>query len=916
MRITVILGLALVPAALAAQTESALRGTITDATTRAPIPAARVDLVPGGRGAVTDSEGRYLVRELRPGTYRVTVRAIGYAPLARAGVRIGGNQTIVFDFALRPEAVEVDEIVVEARPDPILDPRVAATTQSITADELRELPVTTLAEAIELQGGVVSGSFRGGRLGEDALIVDGLGLKSQLDASTGGLGLSLPTAALQEAAVVTNGFSARYGQALSGMVNVVTRDGGERLEASLAYETDRPLPNGADVGLDRVEATVGGPLFGGARFLAVLDARARIDDDPVNAPAPADPLDPRSARPWVLPHNSGEQFDLFAKLTLPLGSRQTLRVLGVGSERRRLLFDPVLKYAPDRGPGESVSGRLVLAHLRRASQPDSVNATIIDWRLGYFSKEAMRAPLREAPDHLFGAFSFGGFSFAGAGIARGRDTVAAARPIPGFAVPEFTSSSPWGVLAFFRTDSPRGELAWNRFREARARMDVFVGRGPFTDLRFGAEYVRQWVDTFSRLQSYRAVGDGAPPPTSTSFSPTSAAGYAELTHRMSDLTLSLGLRADAYDARAPRAAGETGGTKFALGPRLAVSTSLSAATVIASVGRFAQAPDFQYLVDAAFDDTLRTGRFRRGNPGLGFETSVQYELQVRLRASDVSAVRIGAFVKRLDGLIASVPVGVDPDSAMFQNGDFATVRGVEVRLEREFRDDLGARLSYTLQSAEATASDAFDFFRRLRISPVGDTIVPAVVSYPLDFDRRHTVIGVARARVPDAWGAALRGTEASLVCRWGSGLPYTRTNRTGDSVIGLPNSQRLPSQFSVDLRLGRRVRWGGLDLLVYLDVRNLTNRRNVKAVRRDTGSPEPGELQVRQMAEAAFAARPDPIPYEAPAYRPAADLNADGLIAGRAELLPLFERAARDFLQPLFAFGAPRVWRLGVRVGF
>ena len=46
-----------------------------------------------------------------------------------------------------------------------------------------------------------------------------------------------------------------------------------------------------------------------------------------------------------------------------------------------------------------------------------------------------------------------------------------------------------------------------------------------------------------------------------------------------------------------------------------------------------------------------------------------------------------------------------------------TVRGVEVRLEREFRGDFGARVSYTLQAAEATASDAFDFFRRLRISP-------------------------------------------------------------------------------------------------------------------------------------------------------------------------------------------------------
>ena len=48
-----------------------------------------------------------------------------------------------------------------------------------------------------------------------------------------------------------------------------------------------------------------------------------------------------------------------------------------------------------------------------------------------------------------------------------------------------------------------------------------------------------------------------------------------------------------------------------------MSTVLKDATFVASIGRFSQPPDFQYLVDAAFDDTLRTGRFRRGNPNLG-----------------------------------------------------------------------------------------------------------------------------------------------------------------------------------------------------------------------------------------------------------------------------------------------------------
>ena len=64
-----------------------------------------------------------------------------------------------------------------------------------------------------------------------------------------------------------------------------------------------------------------------------------------------------------------------------------------------------------------------------------------------------------------------------------------------------------------------------------------------------------------------------------------------------------------------------------MSPRFAVSTVLSGATLVASYGRFSQAPDYQFLVDAAFDDTTRTGRSRRGNLDVGFEQANQYEVE-------------------------------------------------------------------------------------------------------------------------------------------------------------------------------------------------------------------------------------------------------------------------------------------------
>jgi hypothetical protein len=903
------------PGAALAQGEAAMRGTVIDAATRRPVAGAQVRVLPGARGAITDGQGRYVIRPLRPGRYRVEVRAPGYATDARDSVAVPADRTVVVDFVLRSQAVLLEGIVVAERPDVVLDPRVVATEHTVTAQDLRQLPVTTIEEAVAIQPGVVGNSFRGGRVGEELFIVDGMGVKNQLDASGGALGVQLPPAAMEQTTVITNGFSARYGQALSGMVSVVTRDGPDHREASLTYETDRPLPDGADYGLDRIVATVGGPLFGRARFLAVVDGTARLDADPVNAPAPQDPQDPRNTRPWLLPHDGGEQLNLFGKLTVPLGARHTLRVLGTASDQRQLLFDPQLKYATEQGPAQQVRGRLGLLHYQMASSPDSSNATVVDFRLGYFSKEAIRSPLLTTPDYLFGAFSFGGLDFAGADIARRGDSAAAEQAVPGFAAPELASSSPWGVPAFFYTASPRGELAWNRFREGRARLDAFFGRGRDTDIRVGGEYVAQHVETFTRLEAYLPVDLGAPAARTSAFSPFSAAAYGELVHRWDDLTVTLGLRGDAFNARG---AGQQalGATKITVSPRFAVSTALERATVVASFGRFAQQPDFQYLVDAAFDDTLRTGRFRRGNPQLGFETATQYELRARVRASRHVAVQVGAYVKRIDGLVASVPVGLDPDSAIFGNADYGTVRGVDLTIEREAFDGVQVRLSYVLQDARATATDALDFYRRFRISPVGDTIIPAVVDFPLDYDQRHAIVGVVQGETPPRAPAWLRGIDGGVIARWGSGLPYSLTNATGDSLIGLPNSARLPSQFQLDARLAKGFAVGRLSFRAYVDVRNLTNRRNVVAVRRDNGSVSATNQQIEAAAQQAYAAHPEAIPYESPRYRPDADLDHNGLIAGPGELLPLYQRAARDYLQPLFAFGPPRLFRLGVELGF
>ena len=905
-------------APLGAQTGGAISGRVTDALTGEPVRAALVSVDGGRQGAATDSGGAYRVREVRSGWHRVQINAIGYRPLIHDSVLVRTGETVTLNFELHQHAVAVDSILVEAKPDVILDPLAPQDLQRITGEEIRRLPVTTVEEAVALSAGAVGESYRGGRLGEQAFVLDGLGVKNQVDASTGPLGVRIPPDLLTEASLVTNAFSARYGQAVSGLINVVTRDPGDEWRSRLAYETDRPLWNGWDYGIDRVVATTNGPLGHGIGLLAAVDADTRLDADPVNAPPPTDPRDPRTASPWLLPHNGGQRLTVAAKVTAPLG-RQTIRLFGLRSTDQRLLFDPAYKYDGAFAPAQRVRGDLVSGHLQRAFGNNSVNPMTLDLRVGWFDREFLRGSLSQAPAAAFGPFPGAPFHFLGEDLARARDTAGAMAAVPAFTPPALSEHTPWGVPAFFVSSGSRGEIAWNRFRELRTQLDVTLGGGRDADFYLGGEFAAQHVETFQRVKAYLPVGvsatDPVPPPTASDFRPHSGAVYAETQLRVEDLAFTFGLRYDQFDPRPPAGAGtQAAGVQRSINPRVAVSTVLKNATFVASVGRFSQPPDFQYLVDASFDDTLRTGRFRRGNPSLGFEAAVQYEFSVRMRPTAITAVRVNLYVKRLDGLVASVPLGLDPDSAIFGNGDFGTVKGVELLLERDITRGWGVRATYALMGATATATNAFQILRRIRIGTLGDTIFPARVEFPLDYDRRHAITVVGQGRVTRK--GPFSGLEAAAIFRYNSGLPYTRTNATGDTLIGLPNSYRLPAEKTLDLLVRRPLSVGGLSGGMYLDVRNLFNWRNLESVRRDTGTPGADATTIQRWAQDAYAANPSPIPYESPRYRRWADVNGDGYLAGPGELMPLYLAAARDFGQPLFAYGPPRLVRLGVEFAF
>lgn len=146
--------------------------------------------------------------------------------------------------------------------------------------------------------------------------------------------------------------------------------------------------------------------------------------------------------------------------------------------------------------------------------------------------------------------------------------------------------------------------------------------------------------------------------------------------------------------------------------------------------------------------------------------------------------------------------------------------------------------------------------------------------------------------------------QAGAVMRVQSGAPF--------ALIPSGSSR---TAVTIDVLLRRAVRLGRWKVQAYVDGRNLLNARSVVAVQAG-GVAVLDSAGVESMAQGAYAAAPGSIPYDSPRYRAAADLDANGVIEGPGELLPLFRGAAADFAQPLRSYGPLRSVRLGVEIAF
>ncbi|MDX1702435.1 MAG: TonB-dependent receptor, partial [Melioribacteraceae bacterium] len=210
-----------------AGTKGKIAGRVTDATTGEALPFVNVIVMGTTLGAATDIDGYYSILNVSPGSYTVKSSAIGYNSVSVQEVVVSIDLTTTVDFQLTSTSVELEEEVIVVATKELIRKDLTSSTSIVGDDVISQLPVTNIGDVLQLQAGIVVSPggnihIRGGRSNQVGYQIDGVPVTDVYDGSAL---VNVNQNAVQELQVISGAFNAEYGQAQSGVVNLVTKDG-------------------------------------------------------------------------------------------------------------------------------------------------------------------------------------------------------------------------------------------------------------------------------------------------------------------------------------------------------------------------------------------------------------------------------------------------------------------------------------------------------------------------------------------------------------------------------------------------------------------------------------------------------------------------------------------------------------------
>ena len=218
-----------------AQQTGKIVGKVVDSRSGQPMGGANV-LVEGTKlGASTDLDGVFFILNVPPGNYVVQASILGYSPVRFEEVRVSTGLTTTITFEMEETVMQAAEAVTYVAERPLIQRDQTESRTTRNAADIKLMPVSTVAQVIGLTAGTVGGNFRGGRGTEVAYLVDGV---KMMDPLTGAEENNIPMIAFEEINVITGGVGVEYGNALSGVVAQVTKEGSDHFSGAARIRTN------------------------------------------------------------------------------------------------------------------------------------------------------------------------------------------------------------------------------------------------------------------------------------------------------------------------------------------------------------------------------------------------------------------------------------------------------------------------------------------------------------------------------------------------------------------------------------------------------------------------------------------------------------------------------------------------------
>ena len=267
-----------------------IRGRVIDSTSKDPLVGANVFVLPveSGRGTMTNQNGEFVLPNLMTGRYNIKVSYMGYASTTIQDIDVSPGGTSEILFSLTVEAIEGQEVnVIAETMENIIDIKTVVTQVKYSGEQLYKMPVSNFTDVIANAGGVVKTEagrsrgihMRGGRSGEVAFYVDGILTNDPVDRSQG---VQIDKEAIDVLTISKGGFSAEFGEAMSGIVTVITKSGSKQdISGNLIIETDQLASNNSNYNNNygKYNLQIGGPFPGLKNYLSFYLSGSYVGSD-------------------------------------------------------------------------------------------------------------------------------------------------------------------------------------------------------------------------------------------------------------------------------------------------------------------------------------------------------------------------------------------------------------------------------------------------------------------------------------------------------------------------------------------------------------------------------------------------------------------------------------------------------------